>query len=580
MTFFDRHPSALRTLLYGAAAILSASYFAYVQALGLVNVFADGKSHLLQSVQMVHSLTPGVSQLGFWPPLLHVLLLPAVILLPHSVLLIAGSFLTMLPVVLAGAYFLYGICRESGVGQRISLLAPVLFVLHPFVQYFVSSAMAEVPLIVMVLGSAYYALRWSRNGSLVDLSLFGIFVSLASLSRYEGFALIPLAILFVVLHCVSLKMAWSQLQAVVLTFAFLAVLGVFFIVLYSTVYAGSPLSFLSLGAERIQVSATPSSGGPMMTFESIAEALLRLFRASVHVHGAWMLGGFALGTGVALALRRRWHDLAMVLFLFSPALFILLMMSIGRNEISVPELPRHGFEGEPYGYFYNARFALTWVGAAIVGIVLGVDALMRWRVLRVFTLVLVIPGILVAAALQFVMVTFVNDFDAIRRDEQALAAIAEGLSGKFESLLPDYDGGRVLFTRYYSEEAMLRSDVPLSAYVYEGNYRYFDQALREPWLFVRWVIIRHGVPDDRGVSVRNVKLFVQMLEMEETPEFQHYYELVQATPYLRYYKLRQHVLREQAVSLGYDPSKIPSLDLNARWIPNTFYEQLHLRAAR
>ncbi len=571
--FFRRHPSALPTLLYGAAAIVSALFFAYLQSHGFVNAFTDAKSHLLQSIQMVYSLTPGISQLGFWPPLLHVLLLPAIILLPHSVLLVAGAFITMLPLLLLGAHFLYGTCRECGVSARTSLLAPVLFLIHPFVQYFASSVMAELPLIVMVSGVAYFALRWSRTLSLLDLSLFGIFVSLASLARFEGFTLIPLSICFVVIRCWSLKMLWAQLQAIVLTFSFVALLGTLFIVLYSTVYAGSPLAFLSLGTERI--GETASSLRPSrFSFDVLLYSLQRLYLASVHIHGQWLIAAFAAAIPIVLVVRRQWTEVVIVLFLFSPALFMLLTMMLGRSSISVPELPRIGNEGDPYGLFYNARFALTWVGASIVSIVLAIDALMRWRALRAVTVVLVIPAVVLAAVWHLSMVLFDNNFVVIRHDEQAFAAFSSDPGTSSSDWLSDYDGGRVLFTRFYSEERMLRSTVPLPAFVYEGNYRYFDQAVREPWLFARWVIVRHALPDQRGANVNTTKIFRIMLEMEAMPEFKHYYELVQETTFLRYYKLREHVLRDQAVSLGYDPMKIPSLNPSASWKPQTIYEEL------
>ncbi len=569
MMFFRRNPSALPTLLYGVAAVASAVFFAYLQSRGFVNVFVDAKSHLLQSIQMVYSLTPGISQLGFWPPLLHVLLLPAIVLLPHPVLLVAGAFLTMLPLLLLGTYFLYGICRECGVSARTSLLAPLLFLLHPFIQYFASSAMAELPLIVMVAGVAYFALRWSRTFSLLDLSLFGILVSLASLARFEGFTLIPLSIGFVVIRCWSSKMPWAQLQAIVVTFSFVASLGVLFIVLYSTVYAGSPLSFLALGTERIGESAS-AVRVTRLSLEVMLYNLQRLYLASVHVHGWWLLVAFAAAMPIVLVARRRWTEIAVVLFLFSPALFMLLTMMLGRSSISVPELPRTGTVGDPYGFFYNARFALTWVGAAIVAIVLAVDALMRWRVLRAVTVALVIPVVVLAAVWHLSTVLFGNEFAVIRLDEQALAALSED---DIDSL-HEYDGGRVLFTRFYSEGQMLLSDISLESYVYEGNYRYFDQAVREPWLFVRWVIVRHALPDQRGTNVNTTKIFRVMLEMEAMPEFKHYYELVQETPLLRYYKLREHVLRNQALSLGYDPSRIPSLNPSAVWDPQTIYEDL------
>ena len=74
--------------------------------------------------------------------------------------------------------------------------------------------------------------------------------------------------------------------------------------------------------------------------------------------------------------------------------------------------------------------------------------------------------------------------------------------------------------------------------------------------------------------VQSVKIMRDLLDLEQTPEFQHSCDLVEATPYLRFYRLRESVLREQAISLGYDPQKIPSLNPDAPWRPKTIYEEL------
>lgn len=575
MNMFTRDRRLVPIILYGAAAIFSAASFAHIQSIGLVNVLIDSQSHLLQALQVVKSITPGMSQLGFWPPLLRSILVPAVFLLPKSLLLAFGAYLTLLPLVLIGSYFLYGIARLCGASRVTSLLAPALFNLHPFLQYYASSALTEVPLVVMVLGATYYALQWSNTLSMVHLSLLGAFVSFATLSRFEGGLLVPLSVVFVMLTCWRERMHFDKLKAITLTYVFMAVLGSAFIVLYSSFYADSPFAFLSLGVERVEVqSASLRISGA--SYDLLLAALHVFYRASLHMHGAWLLWSFPPAVAIMLLLRRRWKDAFVLLFLASPAIFVVTMMALGRNSISVEELPKWRTDTtEPYGLFANTRYAFTWISAAILPLVLAIDSLARRRYLRHLAMIVLLPATLFAAAGWYWHVAFSTNYHVISYDDSVPPSLRHGVEAVDDDgdvLFRDYDGGRYLMSRYYSESDMLNANVPMGKFVYEGSYLYFDQAVREPWLFVRWIAIRHSTPDNQDVS--RIKILRDMLETERRPEFHFYYELVAEGTYSRVYRLRENVLRAQAESIGYDTAKIPSLNPNAPWEPREIYEEL------
>ncbi len=559
MNFFERHPSATRILLYGGAAVFSGFAFAWVFTSGLVNLLVDAKSHLLQTLQVVHSITPGVSQIGFWPPLLRVLLVPVAILLPKPLTLDIGAFLTLQPLLLLGSYFMYGIARHSGASSRMALLAPAMFVLNPYVQYYASSSMTEVPCIVMVFGATFYALRWTDTKKLTDLFLFALFVSFATLARYEGFALIPLSITYVLYACWKSKMPFQQLKAVSLLFVFIALLGLFTIVLYSTVYAGSPLSFLSLGVERVGGTA-PSFVRKSPGMAAVYESTRMFLYASSYMQGGWNVAAFLACIPIALFLRRRMQDAFVLAFLASPGLFVLLMMIVRRNNIAVPELPRLLTYGAPAGIFVNTRYALTWIGCGIIAVVCTLGVMSSVRYLRGLTRYVLAPLALLGSCAWFAQVFFIDHFRTIRMDESASVVVES-------SFLGTYDGGRILMPRYFGEGTMLYANVPMDMFVYEGSYLYFDQAVHEPWLFVKWVVIRTRVNS-------NIRFIRDMLAMEGTTEFQHYYELVESGDSGRIYRLRENVIRKSALSLGYDTARIPSLNPLARWNPRTVYEDI------
>lgn len=594
ISYFHRHPSTRLILLYGIAAIFSAAAFARINFAGLINAQIDAQSHLLQSMQIIDSLTPGMSQIGFWPPLLHILLLPAVIALPYPVLMIAGAFITLLPLTLLGAYFLYGIAVRSGIAPRYAFLAPLLFILHPYVQYYAASAMSEVPYMVALFGAVYFALGWSSNLGLKDLFLFAVFVSLATLARYEGFALIPLSILFVISRCLSLRMSFDKVKALVITFSFIAVAGLVYIVIYSAVYAGGPLRFLSLGVEWVGGNEHDFVRSSISLHDAV-NMLIVFYYASVHMDGIWMMFATSISVLILVLLRRSWNDVAVMLFLFSPALFVIVMMIIGRNAIQVAELPEfRSNEITPFGQFANIRYALTWVGAAIVSIVLAVDGIARIPFFTRLTRYVIVPIVVCSAVLWFIQVFFMHAFYVIRYDSSVPYHFRYEdqvpVNQEDDAIVRLYDGGRVLLPRYFGEGRMLAwaKIVPMEMYLFEGNYKHFEQAMREPWLFARWVIVRYATPggqyfDENGVLqvnppttniVERASVLRDFLSLERNPVFQQYYELVGVEQYTRTYRLRDHVLRDLVVERGFDPMLIPSLNPSAEWNPVEFYDTL------
>src|SRR3989344_9668061 len=67
----------------------------YVHRLGLTKFLTDQSAHLNFARLTFDSLTPGFSQLGFWPPLLHFLLIPFVAIPPLYSSGLAGAFVLL-----------------------------------------------------------------------------------------------------------------------------------------------------------------------------------------------------------------------------------------------------------------------------------------------------------------------------------------------------------------------------------------------------------------------------------------------------------------------------------------------------
>lgn len=552
----QRHP-ALRFLLYvGVPAIASTLVFGRLYRHGLVNLLIDAQSHWLHAFLIVHSITPGVSQIGFWPPLLHVILVPVTLLLPVVLLKDVGAFITLLPMLIATAYFMRGILRNTGVSQGLSTVGGALVLLHPFMQYFTSSAMAEIPFVFSVLGTAYFGSRWRISSTMWDLSLFGIFVSLTVMSRYEGVLIAPISAVFVLSDRIRKKISFVQWKAEFMIFVFMASVGPALILIYSYAYSGSIFGFMSLGSDFVFDSA-PVRRLPF-TLDVAREKLRFFYYASLYLHGRVAVFLFPIGVAL-IVLRRKWIAFLILLIMSAPSLLIMYFMVRGRNNIITPD------GADPHALFANTRYALTWVGALIFSLVSAIDAIPSKRRIGKILRAASATALIAISAMWFVQVCYVSDFNTIRQDETATLPLPE-------SFFTEYDSGRVLMTRDHNVREVYFSVVPTNELIIETNYQRFEQAMREPWLFARWVIIRPS-----GGKNGEFKRLQDLVRLEKTPEFQRYYELVRVTDVHRIYRLNENVLRATALSMGYNVKNIPSLNPGKAWNPATVYADIQRR---
>jgi 4-amino-4-deoxy-L-arabinose transferase-like glycosyltransferase len=180
-----------------AAAAVGLAAAACLSALGLSDLYGDGVAHLNIARKMVDARGAGLweryVQLGSpWLPLPHLAALPFV----WSDALWRSGWAGMIPSLAAyaaAAWLLYRLAFDVYGGEPAALLAAGAFALNPSALYLASTPMTEMPFAALVLASAYLAERWRRAGgaSRGALAAAAAAVAALSLTRYEGWALVP-----------------------------------------------------------------------------------------------------------------------------------------------------------------------------------------------------------------------------------------------------------------------------------------------------------------------------------------------------------------------------------------------------
>lgn len=202
-----------RIAVFIGALLLSLSALIYFYQANLNNIYGDGVAHLNIARFMVDienaTLWQRYKFLGSpWLPLPHVLLLPFAYNDQLWRTGLAGSIVSMgCYLTITMVLFEIGttIHRSFAINEtsknRIlaGVLAASIFAFNPSILYLQTTPMTELPFLVAVTISAWLLMRWSLSFKTRSLIFAAIAASMATLTRYEAWAAIPVGIIIVFL---------------------------------------------------------------------------------------------------------------------------------------------------------------------------------------------------------------------------------------------------------------------------------------------------------------------------------------------------------------------------------------------
>lgn len=558
-------------IVAGVTAGLAVFYAWFVAGLGLTKILVDADSHLNIARQVVDSMTPGVSQLGFWPPLLHIVLLPFVSVTRLYQSGLAGPF-AVIPFLILGSIFFYKLLKRITQNSPVSAAGALLFVLNPYLLYYSATPMMETLFISLTVIAAYALVRWMQTESLGSLIATGAMLALASLTRFEGLILIPAAVAAVIMHLIKKRRGRTEIEAILILLIAVAIVGGVTIMAYSWFFGNDPFAFMNSDWSAFSQQRDyelPAAGHPLT-------ALTYLLHASYYMLGKPEVLIAFLAWALLLIFFPRPDVIAASFMLFAPFLFDWFALIRGNILIYVDELP-------PYHWFYNERYGLYWIGftaftpVVLAGLLLK-TAPLRWRSLSamisgsaVTVSSLILVSLLGLNLGYLAEVSFEEQFAVVR--ESARRYPAQTQLEVVEALRDHYDFGKILITRASHDFVTVNAGIPLRDYILESNFRYYDQALERPWLFARFVVMYNNSNNENILipnwSKKNEKV---SLRWGSSRLFPRYYDLVLENRFERLYKLNDAAVRDYAISHGLEIAAIPSLNPEGKkWDPERIY---------
>jgi hypothetical protein len=440
--------------------------------------YGDAEAHLNIARRMADSLTPGYDQVGtVWLPLPHWLMLPLVQTGELWRNGLAGAIPSAVSFVLAG-WLLFAAVRRVFDSTAAALASTALLALNPNLMYLQSTAMTEAIFLACLMGVFYCSVRFAEGQSWWAAAGAGIAALAGTLTRYEGWFLIPFV------ACYFLAVGKQRRVEAALLFGCLAALGPLYWLGHNWWLNGNPWEFYNgpYSARAIQGAA------PYPGMHNWAEAF-RYFRTAAQLCAGSVLPLIALGGAAAILWRRKFWPL---LLLALPGVFYIWSLHSGGTPIFVPTLP-------PFSW-YNTRYglaALPLLAVAAAGLVAFVPQGVRGVLAAVVVAAATAPWLVHPQPKNWIAWEEARVNSETRRAWTDEAAAYLG---------PRYRSGAGIVTSFGALTGVYRRlGIPLRETFTGDNGLLWLAAVQRPelWLRQEWAILEAGDPMCKAIPPMN-----------------------------------------------------------------------------
>jgi hypothetical protein len=466
------------------AALLSALAVTFIASRGYTLYFGDAEAHLNIARRMLDSRTPGIEQAGtVWLPLPHLLMLPFVRndAWWHSG--IAGSIPSALAFI-AACVLLYAAARRLFASRLAAATALALFALNPNVLYLQSIPMTEALFFASLAGLLYATVLYAQTGSPWAVALAGAFSNAASMTRYEGWFLIPFVALFF-----WLQSGWRKWYVPGLFCALAALFPIVWFA-YNWWHYSNALEFYNGPySARAIYERSIKAGGARAPGDGNWMDAIRYFSAAARLCAGAPLAWIGLAGALALGYFRRWWTLSLLAI---PPIFYIWSLHSSGTPIFVPHLWPNSYYNTRYGTTAMLLFAFG--GAALVAALP-----VRFRTWAASAVVL--------AALSPWLFRPTPDAWIVWKESQVNSESRRAWTRTTAHFLQKHHGpGEGIFTAFGDLTGIFReARIPLREILHEGNNPHWNIAARRAdwFLLEEWAVAFSGDPVATAVQRGN-----------------------------------------------------------------------------
>ena len=464
-----------------------AAWWYYFQQQDIL-LYGDAYGHLRLARAVLDGPTVSLAQLGgVWLPLPHVLMLPFIW---NDYLWrtgLAGSIPAMASYIVSCIY-LYLAARRLTRNGCASYIGTLVFILNPNILYLQATPLSETVCIATSTMACYYFLVWIQENHPKYLIFAAGSTFLATLTRYDGWALFFALLILIVCIGWMKHHRWSEIEGNFILFGTLSGLGIGLWLLWDLIIFGDPLYFQHgpYSSQAKQFGFGNQNIGflqehILFTYHDLWQSLRYYTLASIDTLGPVLFSLAALALVIFVVRRRFSPEVFGALTFLVPFGFYVVSLYTGQAILLIPEaVPAH-----TNLHFYNARYAAEMVAPAAIFIAILVSywpflALRRfWRVMgySVVTIFITVQTILVASG--------------------GIISLQDGQYGRSCAryhqidiyLAQHYTGEKILEDIFTSGIDGLDAGVDFKNIINEGSGKLWTAALHNPEAYVDWIIV-------------------------------------------------------------------------------------------
>jgi len=447
---------------------------------GLSNLYGDGLAHMEGARRFFDSFTPGYEEVGsVWLPLYHLICSPLAIndFLWRSGL--AGGIVSSTAFALT-AYLLFRLGAEINRNLAAGIVALAGILMCPSLLYLASTPLTEPLALLLLVVVAYALFRYSQSGSWKSLAGAAVAAFMGTLTRYEGWNVLPFATLLVFLiH----PHPWKKRLIRAAFFAGAAGAGPLLWIIHNAHRYNNPLEFYNgLGSAKDiyahQLATTafayPTDGSLLLSMRYYLEDLKLVI-------GVWALELAVLGLVAWCASLRESRRGAVAALLIVSLPFYIQAMAHAAIPLYVPTLFPHTY--------YNLRYGVEMV-AAVALFPSFVFFPCLGKKLRVTLLII----FLIFLGRQFAAMTAAGakELPVVKEGILNTPCRARRQQAIIQFLRAHYDGKRVLVASGKWPCVMPQVGIYFRNTLTSQNRKYGAKMHTEPEKWVEWIIRGEG----------------------------------------------------------------------------------------
>ena len=469
-------------LLVLVAISIVSTYFIYKN--GTILAYGDAAAHMNIAKRSVDGLTPGLGQLGaVWLPLQHIMIMP---FLWNDFMWrsgLAGSLVSMLAYIFS-SIFIYRSLRLLHFSILFAAMSTLVYSLNPNILYMQSTAMGELPLLLMYTGSIYYFIKWMSGREKIELLVISAFFGfLGTLIRYDAWFLVGIETLLICITSIFKNGSFRDAEGKSIIHGFLAYLGIVFWLLWNYFIFGNPFNFFSGQYTAREQQMGWLREGKLITYMNPIESVIHYGMATM-LNSTQLVSALA-GIGLVVMLfnavmKKQYRNLLTLIFA-TPFIFYVFTLIIGNSILFIP-----GLSPESVGRsIFNIRYGLMMMPfmAVMIGFLIRAN-----KYLSILTIGLVI-GSYVYIYMNSEVITYVEGTTGIS------SRYVAGINPTEKWFNENYKDGYVLLNTYYGAVDIANLVIPMNRIIYEGSYKYWQESLVQPDKYAKWIILKESDKD-------------------------------------------------------------------------------------